>query len=97
MSWNPCGTAVLQLPEPSLDLCLSMLASLCSGGVLLEVLFLFRAFWSVLAMIQLRLVLSLQRLNAALDGFNERTPLNSSVMVVGLPSPSSISPPHNGF
>jgi len=97
MSWNPCWTAVLQLPEPSLDLCLSMLASLCSGGVLFEVLFLFRAFWSVVAMIHLRLVLSLQRLNAALDGFNERIPLSSSLMVVGLPLPSSISPPHNGF
>ena len=76
-----------------------MLAShRCSGGVLFEVLFLLRACWSVVAMIQLRLVLgSLQRLNAALDGFNERIPFSSSVMVVGLPLPSSISPPHNGF
>ena len=74
-----------------------MLASLRCGGVLFEVFFLLRACSSVVSMIQLRLVLSLQRLNAALNGFNERIPLSSSVMVAGLPLPSSISPPQNGF
>ncbi|QNJ20242.1 hypothetical protein SynA1825c_01941 [Synechococcus sp. A18-25c] len=49
------------------------------------------------AVIQLRLVLSLQQLRAGLDGGNKRIPLNSSLGVKGLPCSSFISPLNNGF
>ena len=89
---------MLQSLRTCLDLCPSMLlASLRSDGVLFEELFLLRACWSVVAMIQLRLMLSLRRLDAVLGGFNELIPLSSSLMVVGLPLPSSNSPLNNGF